>query len=142
MSLQEDEIEMSNPKFKDIYNNIVLFYNQNQEWNLELYLNQISPEITEDVTSIIMNDERYNLHNWEKQNILVKTKDMSIDQLVSETILTYRNILVFQLVKNIQQDLLNDTSITHTSILEDIRDYNILKNLLNKLLGRVVSNYF
>lgn len=142
LSLQEDEIEMSNPKFKDIYNNIVQFYNQNQEWNLELYLNQISPEITEDVTSIIMNDERYNLHNWEKQNILVKTKDMSIDQLVSETILTYRNILVFQLVKNIQQELLSDTSITHTNILEDIRDYNILKNLLNKLLGRVVSNYF
>ncbi|SFN15137.1 DNA primase [Paenimyroides ummariense] len=142
LSLQEDEIEMSNPKFKSIFNSIAEFYIQHQNWNLETYLKTINPQNAEDVTSIIMNDERHNLHNWEKQNIIVKTKDMSIDQLVSETILTYRNVLVFQLVKDIQQKALTNMNITHSNLLEEIRDYNILKNLLNKLLGRVTSNYF
>src|SRR5690606_21731177 len=131
LSLQEDEIEMSNPKFKSIFNSIAEFYIEHQNWSLETYLKTINPKYTEDITSIIMNDESHSLHNWEKQNIIVKTKDMSIDQLVSETILTYRNILVFHLVKDLQQNVLSDMNITHSNLLEEIRDYNILKNLLN-----------
>ena len=110
-------------------------------WNLENYLITMAPALTHEITSIIMDEEKHVLHNWESQNIIAKTKDMGIEQLVNETILTYRNILVFQLIRNLQQEILEKQTLNN-EILQDIRDYNSLKVILNKLLGRVTSNFF
>jgi len=38
LSLQEDEVELSNSLFKNIYNNIIDFYNQNETFSLDKYL--------------------------------------------------------------------------------------------------------
>src|SRR5690606_26982192 len=62
LSLQEDEIEMSNSNFQSILKDILTFYHTNETWNLENYLQQVKPELTDEITSIIMDDERYNLH--------------------------------------------------------------------------------
>ena len=46
--------------------------------------------------------------SWEKNNIFPKPKDVSIAQLVSETILTLRCFLIDQKVNEIKQDTQNE----------------------------------
>jgi DNA primase len=94
LSLQEDEVELANPSFRRIYNGIINYYLQNDEFDLEKYLMDLEQESAQEVTNIIMNDEKEALSNWEGQNIFVKLKNQTIAQYVSETILSIRWFLV------------------------------------------------
>lgn len=58
MSLQEDEVELANPFFKDIYNNLINYFNQNETYNIEQYLMQLPQEFAQEVTDILMEDEK------------------------------------------------------------------------------------
>ena len=140
LSLQEDEIEMSNPVFQTIYNNIITFYHTHENWNLESYLTQVAPELSSEITSIIMDEERYNLHQWEKQNIIVKTKDLGVQQYVTETILTLRSFLIFEIIEGLKKQLQLQPENTR-ELLNDVVDYNQLKQTFSTQLGRVMSRF-
>jgi len=141
LSLQEDETELANPLFKEIYNNLITYFNQNETFELEKYLSQLSPELSQEVTSILMNDERYSLDNWEAKNIIVKSKDKTIVQYVSETVLTLRWLLVSKIIKELQSSISNDAAVDNMEILTGVRDYNELANMFSKKLGRVISRH-
>ncbi len=141
LSLQEDETELANPLFKAIYNDLIMYFNHNETFELEKYLAQLSPEMAQEVTSILMNDERYSLDNWEAKNIFVKAKDHSISQYVSETILTLRWMLVSKIIKELQSSVSNDAAVDNHEILLNVRDYNELTNMFSKKLGRVISRH-
>lgn len=140
LSLQEDEIEMSNKKFQAILKDILTFYHTNETWNLESYLQQVKPELTDEITSIIMDDERYNLHNWEKQNILVKGKDSGVQQYVNETILTLRSYLIFEIIEGLKKQIQENPEKAR-DLLTDVVDYNNLKHTFSSELGRVMSRF-
>ncbi len=140
LSLQEDEVEMSNEKFRTILNDIISFYHINESWNLENYLKQVPPDLSDEITSIIMDDERYNLHNWEKQNIFVKSKEVAISQYVSETILTLRSYLIFSVIEEFKKQLPEQTE-NIRELLSDIVEYNKLKHTLSAQLGRVMPRF-
>lgn len=140
LSLQEDEIEMSNKKFQAIFKDILSFYHTNESWNLELYLQQVKPELTDEITSIIMDEERYNLHNWEKQNILVKGKDSGVQQYVNETILTLRSYLIFEIIEGLKKQIQENPEKAR-DLLTDVVDYNNLKHTFSSELGRVMSRF-
>ena len=145
LSLQEDEIELANEKFKLIYDNIINYFQQNEVFELELYLNQLEPEISQEVTSILMNDEQHMLHNWEAQNIFVKGKTETISQIVSETILSLRwflvNKIIEEIIQNIEKPTEEKPEIDNSEILSMVNDYNGLKNVFSTRLGRVISRY-
>ena len=141
LSLQEDETELANPLFKSIYINLIQYFNQNETFELEKYLAQLSPELSQEVTSILMNDERYSLDNWEAKNIIVKSKDHTIVQYVTETVLTLRWLLVSKIIKELQASISNDAEVDNIEILTGVRDYNELANMFSKKLGRVISRH-
>jgi DNA primase len=141
LSLQEDETELANPLFKSIYNDLITYFNQNETFELEKYLSQLSPELSQEVTSILMNDERYSLDNWEAKNIIVKSKDKTIVQYVSETVLTLRWLLVSKIIKELQSSVSNEADVDNIEILTGVRDYNELANMFSKKLGRVISRH-
>jgi DNA primase len=141
LSLQEDETELANPLFRDIYNDLINYFNQNETFELEKYLSQLTPELSQEVTSILMNDERYSLDNWEAKNIFVKSKDKSISQYVSETILSLRWLLVSKIIKEFQASVSKDAEVDNFEILSGVRDYNDLTNMFSKKLGRVISRH-
>jgi DNA primase len=74
LSLQEDEVELANPLFRDIFNDLINYYLQNEGFSLEQYLMHLQPEFAQEVTDILMEDERIVLHNWEGQNIFLNIK--------------------------------------------------------------------
>ena len=136
LDLQEDEMQFTNENFKTIYYTIIDSLNQTDDFVIESFVNHLDPVLATDVTNILMNEERYNLHNWEKNNIFPKQKDVSIAQLVSETILTLRCFLIDRKVNEIKQDTQND--VDHRALLEDVLNYSNLKMLLSRKLSRVL----
>jgi DNA primase len=136
LDLQEDEMQFTNENFKTLYYTIIDSLNQTDDFVIESFVNRLDPTLASDVTNILMNEERYNLHNWEKNNIFPKQKEVSIAQLVSETILTLRCYLIDRKVNEIKQDT-KDT-IDHRTLLEDVLNYSNLKMLLSRKLNRVL----
>jgi DNA primase len=136
LDLQEDEMQFANENFKTLYYTIIDSLNQSDDFVIETFVNHLDPVLASDVTDILMNEERYNLHNWEKNNIFPKQKDVSIAQLVSETILTLRCYLIDRKVDEIKQDTQDE--VDHRALLEDVLNYSNLKMLLSRKLSRVL----
>ena len=136
LDLQEDEMQFTNENFKTLYYTIIDSLNQTDDFVIETFVNHLDPVLASDVTNILMNEERYNLHNWEKNNIFPKQKDVSIAQLVSETILTLRCYLIDRKVDEIKQDTQDE--VDHRALLEDVLNYSNLKMLLSRKLSRVL----
>jgi DNA primase len=142
LSLQEDEVELANPTFKAIYDDIITYYNQNEHFEIENYLQQIPEKIAQDVTSILMNEEREVLHNWETKQIVVKQKQQSIAQFVTETILTLRWYLVNKIIDELKLDLVEKNQDDNSEVLSMVVDYLGLTNVFSKKLGRVMSRHY
>ena len=139
LDLQEDEMQFTNPNFKTLYYSIIDTLNQEPEFSTSSFVNRLDQELASDVTTILMNDERYTLHDWERNQIIPKEKQHSIAQLVTQTILTLRCYLIDKKVSEYQNDTLREDANTR-SILEDVKDYLGLKMLLSRKLGKVVGS--
>ena len=136
LDLQQDEIEFTNESFKILYKKILSELQKNGELVLDVFLNSLDSELSNHVTSILMNEDRYQLHDWFSKDIVVKDKKKLISQLVSETILSLRTYLINEKVKELQSETQNNNS--NNEILEEITDYYKLKSLLSKKLNRVL----
>ena len=141
LSLQEDEVELANPLFKDIYTNLINYFNQNETFNIEHYLMQLPQEFAQEVTDILMEDEKLALHDWGGQNIFVKQKNETISQYVSETILTMRWYLVDKIIEELKGSILPDPSEDNSETMSLAMDYSKLINSFSMKLGRVMSRY-
>ena len=139
LSLQEDEVELANPLFRDIFNNLIAYFHQNESFSIEQYLMHLQPEFAQEVTDILMEDERVVLHNWEGQNIFAKTKNDTISQYVSETILTLRWYLVDKIIEEIKGSISSEPDSDNMEPLSMAMDYYRLINSFSKKLGRVMS---
>jgi DNA primase len=141
MSLQEDEVELANPLFKAIYNHLITYYNENEAFELEKYLIHLPEELAQEVTSILMNEEREVLHKWEVQQIYVKQKEETISQYVTETIITLRWYLVNNIIDDLKNNLSTAEEQDNREALEMAMAYLGLTHIFSKRLGRVLSRY-
>ena len=142
LSLQEDEVELANPLFRDIFNDLINYYHQNESFSLEHYLMHLQVDFAQEVTDILMEDERVVLHDWVGQNIFPKSKSDTISQNVSETILTLRWYLVGKIIEELKSSISSEPNSDNTESLSLIMDYNILIHSFSKKLGRVMSRYY
>ncbi|WP_372752182.1 DNA primase [Mariniflexile sp.] len=138
LDLQEDEMEFSNPHFKTLYYRVIDALNQNPDFELNNFINSVDVELGNEITHILMEDERYSLDNWQRMNIFPKEKIHSVAQLVSETILSLRCFLIDQKVKEFQQEASSNITDINKEILEGVIEYSGLKMLLSRKLNRVL----
>ena len=138
LDLQDDEMEFTDEKFKSLYYTIIDALNQNPELDLKTFVNSVDKELASEITTILMDDERYNLDNWQRMNIYPKEKHHTVAQLVSETILSLRCFLIDQKVKEFQKETVQNKSQSNKDILEEVKDYSSLKMLLSRKLNRVL----
>lgn len=140
LDLQEDEIEFTNSLFKTLYEKIIEQYNQKEELKIQQFLQELSAEQTAVISDIMMEEERYVLHDWQRAEIYVKDKHMGIAQLVEETILSLRaNLLnkkIAEMATALQKAELEEEVIQQQ--LSSIKDYLQLKTLLASSLDRVL----
>ncbi len=138
LDLQEDEMQFTNPSFKSLYYSIIDTLHQNNGFSTKGFINGLDQDLASEVTTILMNDERYRLHDWERNHIIPKEKKHTISQLVTQTILTLRCYLIDKKVAEYQNETLKE-DVNSKSILEDVKDYVGLKMLLSRKLGKVVG---
>lgn len=141
LALQEDEIELANPIFRNIYTDIINYYNQNLEFEIDKYISQTTPEITEKITSILMLEERDALHKWHLRKIVVEDKNITLEQNVSETILSYRFLLIDKMIAENMKNISPDVTIDNSEILSNSKDLITLRNVIAKNLGRVLVRF-
>lgn len=141
LSLQEDEIELANETFKKIYNDLIALYNQ-ENFTIENYLQQLDNEYSQIVTTILMNEEKELLHNWETKQIYVKSKHQSIAQYVTETIVSLREYLINKLIVEMMNQIPESNEEQIEEIKTNINDYNKLKVYLTAKIGRIRSTYY
>ena len=138
LDLQEDEMQFSDEHFRDLYYVIVDALHQATDFQLKDFINKLDQKMANEVTTILMNDERYILHDWQRNHIIPKVKSESIAQLVTQTILSLRCFLIDQKVGEYQIDIMKP-DVNSVAVMEDVRDYLKLKTLLSKKLGKVVG---
>jgi len=136
MDLHIDEMEFSNDNFKNIYFRIIECFNENKEINIDKFINELSEEQQLEVTNIVMDNEKYFLHDWEKNNIYPKRKKDTLAQLTIETVLNLRCFLIDKKVNGFRDEVKENQ--LDKNNLEEVINYSKLKKLLSEKLNRVL----
>ncbi len=137
LDLQEDEVELSNDDFKTIYYKIIERLNASDDFSINTFIADLDQDVVQQVSSILMEEERYILHDWERKDIYPKDKENGIAQLVGETILTLRCNLIKNRISSLQEKTKEKED--NSEVLEEIVNYLQLNKLLNAKLNRVLS---
>ncbi len=140
LDLQEDEVAFTNELFKELYGLVIAKLNEEGNLTLETFVNELDGKLSGEVTTILMEEEQYILHDWERMDIMVKQKDASIARLVNETILALRRFLITRKIDELSKEIKEATPSEDgaSSSLEDIVDYLSLKRILSDKLNRVM----
>ena len=138
LDLQQDEVELSTQNFRELYHSLLSIYNAQKPLVMETFLQKLSPEQSELVSSIVMNDENNILHDWERKNIVIKDKKSEIGRWLQQTILNLRCLLIQEKIGELQNQTAKSHIETHREILEEVNDYVGLKKNLSKRLDRVI----
>ena len=145
-SLQEDEIEFSNPLFRNLVTQILELYLQEGNFEKNEFLNQLEADAEQIVIDILMNEDKYKLDGWEeKKQVFVKAKDSDevLKTLISETLISYREYLIQNLTKELLADFMaQKKSLTMEELMQIVNDYNALKVKISSSIGRVRTDYF
>ena len=138
LDLQQDEVELSTQSFRELYSSLLSIYNSQKPLVIETFLQELSPEQSEMVSGIIMNDENNVLHDWERKNIVIKDKKAEIGRWLQQTILNLRCLLIQEKIGELQNKTVESHVETHREILEEVNDYVGLKKNLSNRLDRVI----
>jgi DNA primase len=137
LDLQQDEIELANEDFRALFFLLLEQFQTQGILLIDKLTPTLTPELSSLVSTILMNEEKYNLHQWEKKNIFVKTRDQQIGLMVTETILSLRKHLVNRKIESLQAEMENPQE-GHKALLEDVMSYYQLRRLVSKKLNRVL----
>ncbi len=135
LDLQQDEIEFTHSPFKIIYNNLINGFNNQTSVSIDNFINELDSDSSKIVSDILINDEKYQLHDWERKNIYVKKIGSELSQLVNETILNMRRFLIDKKIIELQQFQKDGRK---DDVLEEVMSYYNLKKRLSAKLNRVV----
>ena len=139
LDLQQDEVELIQPEFQELYAQLIESYQLEGVLKLEKIMKQENPTLGKIISDILLADEVHQLHDWEKKNIFVKQRQSVVGQLVSETILTFRRYLIDQKIQSLLVEVKEKKSTElETEFLEEVMQYQSLKKLLSQKLNRVL----
>ena len=138
LDLQQDEIDFTTTAFKSLYPKILNILNEQGEMQMDSFVSTLSPELATEVSDLLLQDEQYTLHDWERKNIFVADKSKSLPKWVHEIILRFRCQLIDEKVSTLQEKTEENQEEHHKELLEEIVQYHKLKTLLSGRLNRVV----
>ena len=138
LDLQQDEVELIQPEFQSIYQQLITLYQTEGVIRPEKIIHQSDPKLAQLISDLLLIDEKHQLHDWEKKNIYVRDRKSAVGQLVSETILTLRRHLIDKKIAVLNDETKEARDQDNTAVLEDIMSYQGLKKLLSVKLNRVL----
>ena len=139
LELQEDEIELANPDFKQIYQLLMSKLSENPNYDVNRIANELPIELSEKVSGMLLDDENNQLHDWSKRDIVPKAKDAHLETIVGDIILNIRSLLVHHLIQSLTQQMAQANEEEKKELLENVMNYIQLQKLLAKRLNIVVN---
>ena len=139
LELQEDEIELANPDFKQIYELLMGKLSENPNYDVNRIANELPIELSEKVSGMLLDDENNQLHDWSKRDIVPKAKDAHLETIVGDIILNIRSLLVHHLIQSLTQQMAQSNEEEKKELLENVMNYIQLQKLLAKRLNIVVN---
>ena len=136
LNLQEDEVEFTDETFKQIYYEIIHQLNQNKSILVDAFINHTNTQISHLVTNILMDDEKHTISNWERKDIIIKSKESDLPKMVLDAIYNLRRVLIEQKINSLVSEINNVDE--RDQILENVVNYTSLKLRLFDRLNRVV----
>jgi DNA primase len=137
LQLQDDEIELANPIFKKIFDEITIRLNQEAPISIEELTSHKDVEISQVVTDILMDDEKHILSDWESKEIYVTTKEEKLPKLVPDAIWNLRRVLIELKIKELIGEI-SKPETNRESTLELVVNYTELKKKLFEKLNRIL----
>ena len=139
LDLQQDEVELINPLYQELYIKLIELYQTEGKVTIDKLIRNLKPDLSQIVSDLLLSDEIYELHNWDKRNVFVKEKKSLVGQLVSETILSLRKNLIDQKIKTLVKNSKEKKGLSNNpDFLSEVINYQNLKKLLSKKLNRVI----
>ena len=135
LDLQQDEIEFTHSPFKNIYKKLIDSFHNQESVSIDNFINDLDSDSSKIVSDILINDDKYQLHDWERKNIYVKKIGSELSQLVNETILNMRRYLIDKKINELQESKKDEDKL---DVLEEVMSYYKLKKMLSAKLNRVV----
>ena len=135
LDLQQDEIEFTHSPFRNIYKKLIDSFNNQESVSIDNFINDLDSNSSKIVSDILINDDKYQLHDWERKNIYVKKIGSELSQLVNETILNMRRYLIDKKINELQASKKDEDKV---DVLEEVMSYYKLKKMLSARLNRVV----
>ena len=139
LELQEDEIELANPDFKQIYELLMGKLSENPNYDVNRIANELPIELSEKVSGMLLDDDSNQLHDWSKRDIVPKAKDAHLETIVGDIILNIRSLLVHHLIQSLTQQMAQANEEEKKELLENVMNYIQLQKLLAKRLNIVVN---
>ena len=139
LELQEDEIELANPNFKQIYELLMGKLSENPNYDVNRIANELPIELSEKVSGMLLDDENNQLHDWSKRDIVPKAKDAHLETIVGDIILNIRSLLVHHLIQSLTQQMAQANEEEKKELLENVMNYIQLQKILAKRLNIVVN---
>ena len=136
LNLQDDEIEFTNAIFQKVYYVLINQISQDEKIEIGHLINNENKEIANEVTGILMDEEKYTLSEWERKNIYVTETKEILPKLVTDSVLNLRRVLIERKINEIMKEAKSNNSATVD--LELITNYTDLKKRLFEKLNRVV----
>jgi len=139
LDLQDDEIEFTNNDFKDLFALLIERLNSEDDFGVEMIINDLEKSQAVELTDILMEEEQYELHDWERHDIPVKSKSQGVSQFVTQTILSLRRYLVGRKIHELMEEIREVSSEEQrTEKIQEIMSYTSLSTILSDRLGRVM----
>jgi len=137
-NLQADEMEFSNPVFSKVYKEIIHTLLNGEAIDIPQFMTKSDEETSRLISDILMDEDKYQLANWEKYDIKVHEKEETLAWHVIDVLLNLRRLWLLSLIDKQKEALKNVDDTTRTNIFNDIKDYLVLYKVVSKKLNRLV----
>ncbi len=135
LNLQEDEIEFTDEVFKLTYYELIHQLNQEEKISIDQLIMHENQSISNLVTNILMDEEKYSLSDWERKEVFVTETSKILPKLVSDAVLNLRRVLIEEKINEILKAVQEEGVVLD---LEEITNYTGLKTRLFEKLNRVI----
>ena len=140
LDLQEDEIEFTSPLFRNIYEKLISQYQTEGQINPQKLIAELPPGQVEEISDILMSEEKYHLSDWKKRKVKMPDKYAKLGDYIINLIYSLRLELIKEHIRK-EKEKLKEASPEDEHFRETLQQimlYDKYKQFLGSILHRVI----
>ena len=134
-----DELEFSNPLFKQIFDEYRDHLKNNIEISEKYFIYHPDEEISKIAADML--SKPHDLSNlWKKNKLVIETEDMKLIHIVPETVIAFKNKKIMKALNEAQNKLNNIQQADNLDAIEEIQQQIMILNNIKKTLSKSLGD--